>query len=234
MIFIVFEGPDGSGKTVQLDLVHRFLLSVDGHPPVMDLRDPGSTVIGERLRRELRDAELPLGPRTQLMGFLTARVAMMEAHVQGSDPDTVFLCDRFDLSTLVYQSTTYPGGLAAVHHLSDTVMQGFKPDLYVVLAASDEELARRLSARESKEGSTGRDVSQDRYQGASPAYVAEWRAAYRDAARLLPGRDVAVVMQQPGETLAQVANKYIHAVASKTWLRGLPWVGWWNRFLAEL
>ena len=47
-IFITMEGPDGSGKTTQIDLLKKYLES-RGYDIVI-AREPGGTAIGEVIR----------------------------------------------------------------------------------------------------------------------------------------------------------------------------------------
>ena len=75
--FIVIDGPDGSGKSTQLKLLSDHLRS-EGLS-VTETRDPGGTVIGDKIRKILLDnshTEMTIGceillymaSRTQLMG----------------------------------------------------------------------------------------------------------------------------------------------------------------------
>ena len=47
-IFIVMEGPDGSGKSTQIELLKEYLKE-QGHEIIVT-REPGGTVIGEEIR----------------------------------------------------------------------------------------------------------------------------------------------------------------------------------------
>jgi len=53
-LFITFEGPDGSGKTTQIQLLAHYLQGSLGHR-VMVTREPGGTVVGSKLRHLLLD-----------------------------------------------------------------------------------------------------------------------------------------------------------------------------------
>ncbi|RME37451.1 MAG: dTMP kinase, partial [Planctomycetota bacterium] len=54
--FVVFDGPDGSGKTTQRERVAK-VLREGGLEPVC-CRDPGGTAIGDRIRSVLLDHDL--------------------------------------------------------------------------------------------------------------------------------------------------------------------------------
>ena len=48
--FISFEGIDGSGKSTQIDLIKKFLIS-RSYEPVLFTREPGGTLEGELIRK---------------------------------------------------------------------------------------------------------------------------------------------------------------------------------------
>ena len=54
-IFIVMEGPDGSGKTTQIEMLKEYL-EENGYETLVT-REPGGTVIGEDIRRIILNPE---------------------------------------------------------------------------------------------------------------------------------------------------------------------------------
>ena len=54
-LFIVMEGPDGSGKTTQINLLEQYLKEA-GYECLIT-RDPGGTVIGEEVRELILNPE---------------------------------------------------------------------------------------------------------------------------------------------------------------------------------
>jgi dTMP kinase len=54
-LFITFEGPDGSGKTTQVQLLAEYL-EAGGHE-VLITREPGGTPIGDQIRSVLHDVK---------------------------------------------------------------------------------------------------------------------------------------------------------------------------------
>ena len=57
-VFVTLDGIDGVGKSTQIDRLIDFLRS-RGHD-VLQVRDPGSTAIGIKLRELLLDSDLDL------------------------------------------------------------------------------------------------------------------------------------------------------------------------------
>lgn len=53
---IAFEGIDGSGKTTQINLLKKYLLSIGRD--IVVLREPGGTNVGEKIRNILLDKKI--------------------------------------------------------------------------------------------------------------------------------------------------------------------------------
>ena len=100
--FIVFEGIDGSGKTTQIQILRRTLIS-NGHNPVVTL-EPGGTPLGEKAGPWLKSLG-NLTPLTELLLFNAVRAEHVSKVIQPAlDAGRIVLCDRFTASTLAYQS----------------------------------------------------------------------------------------------------------------------------------
>lgn len=137
-MFITFEGIEGSGKSTQVELLAHWLR--DRSPVV--LREPGVTLLGERVRSLLlHAAEVPIAPAAELYLFLAARAELV-AEVIGPalESGKVVILDRYHDSTLAYQ-----GGARGLS--VDWPPEFPKPDLTFLLelpAAAG--LARRQAA----------------------------------------------------------------------------------------
>ncbi len=102
-MFVTFEGPEGSGKSVQSEkLVNR--LSSDGFD-VLLTREPGGTALGDIIRDLVRAKDGPrLSGRVEALLFNASRAALVEevlrpALVEGK----IVVCDRYADSTIAYQ-----------------------------------------------------------------------------------------------------------------------------------
>ena len=101
-LFITLEGPDGGGKTTQQELTAAWLRSRGRE--VVCSREPGGTVLAEKIRALVLDPELPLTPRAELLLYLAARAEHVAQKLRPAlEAGQVVLCDRFSDSTLVYQ-----------------------------------------------------------------------------------------------------------------------------------
>ena len=131
-VFITFEGPDGAGKTTQLQRLSRHLRQLGlSH---ICTREPGGTPTAERIRTLLFDPDAQLVPDAELLLFAAARAQhVQECIVPALEQGQWVLCDRFTLSTLVYQG--YGRGLNhdCIHQLSAMATGGLHPHLQLVV-----------------------------------------------------------------------------------------------------
>lgn len=92
--FVVFEGPEGAGKSTQLKrLVSR--LGEMGRQPLVT-REPGGTRAGEAMRHVLLDPELEIVPLAEFLLYSAARaqhVAEVIAPALSAGRDVI--SDRF-------------------------------------------------------------------------------------------------------------------------------------------
>jgi dTMP kinase len=141
---IVLEGPDGVGKTTQ---VERLVARLGQHGvPALSLREPGGTPLGERVRALLLDlADHAVNDRAELLLFLAARAQLApEVAKQLAHGRTVVL-DRFFLSTYAYQIAGRGLPEDDVRRINTFATVGRVPDLTVVLALSPDEARARAT-----------------------------------------------------------------------------------------
>lgn len=148
-MFVVFEGPEGSGKTTQARLAAEYLS--DQGVPVVLTREPGGTRFAEAVRRLLLDlpteGEDALLPQVEALLFTAARADHVARVIRPALAEgQVVICDRYVASTLAYQG----GGrgldrdrlLAAQALATDSLL----PDLTVLLdIPAAEGLVRRFA-----------------------------------------------------------------------------------------
>lgn len=148
-LFITFEGPDGSGKTTQLQRVADALRQ-EGYE-VLESREPGGTMLAEKVRDIVLDGSLPLLNKTEVLLYLAARSEHVSRVLQPAlEAGKIVLCDRFSDSTLVYQGLVKgldADGLGMLRILNDYASDGLTPDLTLVLDGRPEILASRRSLR---------------------------------------------------------------------------------------
>ena len=131
--FITLEGPDGSGKSTQGARLSASLRDLGWS--VVQCREPGGTVVGERIRSillESRDAHLD--PWTDALLFNAARSQnVREVIAPALERGSIVVCDRFADSTLAYQGYGSGVDLGALRRLEAETIAGRRPDLTLLL-----------------------------------------------------------------------------------------------------
>lgn len=101
-MFFSFEGIDGSGKSTQAKLLAETLRD-RGHT-VVEVREPGGTALGEKIRALLLDPASDVAARSELLLFSAARAQLVDRVIQPALADgAVVIADRFYDSTTAYQ-----------------------------------------------------------------------------------------------------------------------------------
>lgn len=101
--FIVFDGPDGSGKSTQLRMLADKATAAGLE--IVCGKDPGGTVIGDRIRSVLLDHDLSdMDVRCETFLFMASRAQLVSEVVEPAlAAGKTVLCDRFISSTWAYQ-----------------------------------------------------------------------------------------------------------------------------------
>ncbi len=130
--FIVFEGPEGSGKSLQIERLSR-RLSERGAAHVTT-REPGGTAAAEAIREVILERpELRLDGIAELLLFSASRRMHVEEIIRPAlERGDVVLCDRFELSTRVYQGCARGVPAETIRRVTSAATGGLLPDLYVV------------------------------------------------------------------------------------------------------
>jgi dTMP kinase len=128
---IVIEGADGVGKTTQAGLLATALREADA--PVVIVREPGATWLGEKIRGLLLDARVDIKPPAEAFLFLAARAQLMGDIRDHLDAGTTVVADRFFLSTYAYQIAGRGLPADLIRSANQLAVAGFKPDLTIVL-----------------------------------------------------------------------------------------------------
>lgn len=135
-IFITFEGGEGAGKSTQIRFVESYFRKKKRS--VILVREPGSTSIGEEIRTILLNPKnKEMSVRTELFLYLAARAQLVHERILPAlKKGYVVISDRFEDSTLVYQS--FAGGLLLkeVQQAAKAARGNLVPDLTFLLDVS--------------------------------------------------------------------------------------------------
>ncbi len=148
--FITFEGPEGAGKTSQLDRAAAALARRGFGVHVT--REPGGTWLGEQLREVLlarTGANAPTDATTDAILFNAARRQLVTEVIRPAlAAGTTVLCARFADSTLAYQGFGAGVPLDRLGLLEEVATDGLKPDMTILLDVPPEIGLRRKAAGE--------------------------------------------------------------------------------------
>jgi dTMP kinase len=148
-MFITFEGPEGSGKSTQLQRLAEWFRA-SGRDCVAT-KEPGGTPISERIRAILLDsAATGMDAMTELLLYAAARrqhvVEVIRPAVQRGTP--VF-CDRYTDATLAYQGYGRLLDLDRLQTLNQWATGGLAPDLTLLFDLDEATGLARAHARNS-------------------------------------------------------------------------------------
>jgi dTMP kinase len=150
-MFITFEGPEGCGKTTQIQLLARWL--ADAACDVLTTREPGGTRIGNAIRNDLLNpAYTEIRPETEVLLFSAARAQIVGESIRPHlARGGVVLCDRFADSTLAYQGYGRQMDLGILRTITAFATQNLVPDLTIYLdVPANEGLRRKQGCAESE------------------------------------------------------------------------------------
>lgn len=127
--FIVFEGPDGSGKTTIIKKVKEILEKRD--LAISYYREPGGTDISEKIRSIIIDNDNHLmDPKTEALLFASSRAQLVaEKIIPDLREGKIVICDRFVMSSLLYQGLGRNLGIENIKSINDFATSGIKADL---------------------------------------------------------------------------------------------------------
>lgn len=151
--FIVFDGPDGSGKGTQIELLTE-RLTRDGIPYATAI-DPGGTRIGDQIRSILLDHDLSdMDVRCETLLFMASRAQLIGEVIDPAvQAGKVIICDRFISATCAYQGAA-GYDLEKIIELGGFAVGGTWPDLTLIVDVSTDEgfkrIARKHDAMESR------------------------------------------------------------------------------------
>ena len=143
-MFITFEGPEGSGKSTQINLLST-ALEQQGFS-VVQTREPGGTPIGDQIRGCVHDVgNSAMVSTAELLLYSASRAQLVEEVIRPSlSAGKIVLCDRYADSTFAYQGYGRGLDLTMLQQITAYATGGLKPDLTLLLDIDVESgLARR-------------------------------------------------------------------------------------------
>jgi dTMP kinase len=142
--FIVFDGPDGCGKSTQSKLAVQWLTSHG--VSVETFRDPGDTAIGEKIRGVLLNPQhVAMSTTTEVMLYMAARVQLWNERIGPALADgKCVVLDRWLSSTCAYQGFAGEFEIDKVTAIAQDCLESPWPDLTVILDVDLQMAAGRM------------------------------------------------------------------------------------------
>lgn len=132
-LFITVEGGEGVGKSTNIEVIKSYL---DRHEiPYILTREPGGTLIAEKIRRLILDSqEEDFDPTCELLLVFAARAQHLNQLIKPAlESGTWVICDRFTDATYAYQGAGRKLDSKLIASLEQLVQQELRPDLTVIL-----------------------------------------------------------------------------------------------------
>ena len=194
-MFITFEGLDGSGKSTQLRILAAALQARGQH--VVTLRQPGGTVLGERIRSLILDSRSDetvggIVPEAELALMFADRAQSLHQVIRPAlASGALVLCDRYTDSSEAYQGAGREIGPDRVRAVHEAICYGVQPQLTILLLpplASSLFRARRRNHRHI----VSQGTDENRFEREDDRFYARVYAQYEEIARREPDRVLAI------------------------------------------
>lgn len=181
-VLIVFEGAEGVGKSTQLRRLAVQLADAD--VPHQALREPGGTVVGERIRELLLDPSAAVAPETEALLFVASRAQIVADRIRPAlDAGEIVLLDRFFLSTYAYQIVGRGLDADGIRAANRLATGGLVPDVTLVFDLPVEDGLARADGRGARDRmEQAGDAFHRRVGAAFGTFITpQWQAEYPEA-----------------------------------------------------
>lgn len=198
-IFITLEGGEGSGKTTQARrLCDR--LAAQGLD-VLHTREPGGTLLAERLRSILLDQSgETIAPETEAYLIFAARRQHVDHVIKPAlARGMTVVCDRFSDSTMAYQGYGRGLNLRMLRRMNDWATGKLAPRLTLLF---DVPVGVGLRRRRGH-------AAQNRLDRETERFHRKVRAGFHALARRDPRRIKVIDSTQPLESVAQTVGELV-------------------------
>jgi len=174
--FITFEGCEGSGKSTQSHKLYNYLKRK--RLPVIHIREPGGTKIGEQIRKILLNPKnKAMTPFCETLLYMAARRELVQSVIEPAlKQHKIVICDRFLDSTRAYQGYGLGVDRKMIEYVGRLATKGIEPDLTIFLGLPVEIGFKRVGS------------VKDRIEQRSKAYHRRVRKGYLDLAKRSPKR----------------------------------------------
>ncbi|HET8775883.1 MAG TPA: dTMP kinase [Thermoanaerobaculia bacterium] len=183
-MFITFEGPEGSGKSTQIQRVGTWYRGL-GREECIVTKEPGGTPISDRVRAILLDsAATGMDAMTELLLYAASRRQhVVEVIRPAQERGAVVFCDRYTDATLAYQGYGRRLDLGRLQTLNQWATDGLAPDLTLLYDIDEETGLARAHARNAE-----MTVDEGRFEAEDLRFHRRVREGYLALAKAEPQR----------------------------------------------
>lgn len=131
--FITIEGTEGVGKSTNIAFIKSWLEAKN--ISLLHTREPGGTPFAEEIRELLlSQREEAVDAKSELLLMYAARAQHVSQKIKPAlEQGQWVLCDRFSDASFAYQGAGRALGLNKLSELDQWALEGFKPDLTILL-----------------------------------------------------------------------------------------------------
>ena len=148
-LFISMEGPDGSGKSTQIELLKQYF--EENGKEVLITREPGGNRISEAIREIILNKDFTeMAPTTEMLLYASARAQLIsEVIAPAIEAGKMVISDRFVDSSLVYQGLARGLGVENVYEVNKHAIGDYMPDItFLFDLPAEVGLARKKDQKE--------------------------------------------------------------------------------------
>jgi dTMP kinase len=213
MIFLAFEGLDGSGKSSLMKQLEDHLLAQK--LSFIKTREPGGTQVGDQLRTIIltqnEDTSLSPTPRTELLLYEASRAQHVDLVIRPALAQKKWvLCDRFTASSIAFQAGGRQISEEQVKALNDFATNGVEPHLNILLDLTVEESKNRRLKRVDQIGE-----AEDRMESEAEAFHIRVRNAFLKQSQTEPQKWLVLDASQTPQKLFEIL---LNNLKERKWL----------------
>ena len=217
--FIVLDGPDGCGKSTQLELLATYFKNHGVE--IVQTTDPGGTKIGDQIRQLLKyGAKGRMDVYTETMLFMASRAQLVAEVIRPAlEKGKTVLSDRFISATCAYQgSGGYP--IEKIIELGKFAVEDVWPHLTIIIDVPAEEGRERTGHKRYQKSKTNHkdsnqnylfeSVTPDRFDSRPLEYHRKVRTRFLRLGKYYPG--IVKVVDGSGADIETVHERIVELV----------------------
>ena len=141
---IVFEGIEGSGKSLHINNVANYLKKINRK--FIRIREPGGSKNSEKIRKLILDNKSSFNVNTDLLLYMSARSENINL-IKKNYKKKIILIDRFVDSTIAYQHYGFGVDIKIINLINKFLLKNIKVTFTILNIVSLKNMNNRLKKR---------------------------------------------------------------------------------------